>query len=48
MVGDGASDLETRPAVDLFVGYGGFVAREKLRREAPAFVLSLAAVPALV
>ncbi len=48
MVGDGASDLETRPAVDLFVGFGGFVAREKLKREAAAFVHSLAAVPALV
>jgi phosphoserine phosphatase len=48
MVGDGASDLETRPSVDLFVGFGGFVAREKLKREAAAFVMSLAAVPALV
>jgi phosphoserine phosphatase len=48
MVGDGASDLETRPGVDLFVGFGGFVARERLRREAAAFVHSLAAVPALV
>ena len=48
MVGDGASDLETRPAVDLFVGFGGFVARERIRREAAAFVTSLASVPALV
>jgi phosphoserine phosphatase len=48
MVGDGASDLETRPAVDLFVGFGGFVVREKLTREAAAFVRSLSAVPALV
>ena len=48
MVGDGVSDLETRPSVDLFVGYGGYVAREKLRREAGAFVTSLAEVPALV
>jgi phosphoserine phosphatase len=48
MVGDGVSDLETRPAVDLFVGFGGFVARERLKREAAAFVTSLASVPALV
>ena len=48
MVGDGASDLETMPAVDLFIGYGGYVTREKVRREAPAFVTSLAAVPGLV
>ena len=48
MVGDGVSDLETRPAVDLFVGFGGFVTRERLKREAAAFVTSLALVPALV
>lgn len=48
MVGDGASDMETRPAVDLFVGYGGFVSREIVRRGSAAFVTSLAAVPALV
>jgi phosphoserine phosphatase len=48
MVGDGVSDLESRPAVDLFVGFGGFVVRDRLKREAAAFVHSLAAVPALV
>jgi len=31
MVGDGISDLETREVVDLFVGYGGVVAREPVR-----------------
>ena len=36
MVGDGVSDLETRPSVDLFVGYGGYAARERVRREAAA------------
>jgi phosphoserine phosphatase len=48
MVGDGVSDLETAPAVDLFVGYGGFATRERVRREAAAFVTSLSAVPALL
>jgi phosphoserine phosphatase len=48
MVGDGVSDLETAPAVDLFVGFGGFATRERVKREAAAFVTSLAAVPALV
>jgi phosphoserine phosphatase len=48
MVGDGVSDMETRPAVDLFVGFGGFVAREKVRQGSAAFVTSLGAVPALV
>ncbi len=28
MIGDGVSDLETKPDVDLFVGFGGVVARE--------------------
>lgn len=48
MVGDGASDLETAPEVDLFVGFGGYVTREKVKREAKAFVTSLAAIPALL
>jgi phosphoserine phosphatase len=48
MVGDGVSDLETAPVVDLFVGFGGFVVREKVKREAGAFITSLAALVALV
>jgi phosphoserine phosphatase len=48
MVGDGVSDLETRPAVDLFVGFGGFATRERVKREAAAFVTSLSEVPALL
>ncbi len=48
MVGDGVSDLETAPVVDLFVGFGGFATRQRVKREARAFVTSLAAVPALV
>jgi phosphoserine phosphatase len=48
MVGDGASDLETMPQVDLFVGFGGYVSREKVKREAKAFVTSLASIPALI
>ncbi|MEP7290821.1 MAG: HAD-IB family phosphatase [Chloroflexota bacterium] len=38
MVGDGASDLATRTVVDLFVGFGGVVARQKVREQADAFV----------
>jgi phosphoserine phosphatase len=48
MIGDGVSDLETQPVVDLFVGYGGYTARERVRREAQVFVTSLAAVTSLV
>jgi phosphoserine phosphatase len=42
MVGDGASDLESRPAVDLFVGFGRYTVRPKVRAEAGAFIKSLA------
>ncbi len=48
MIGDGVSDLETKPFVDLFIGYGGFTARERVKKEAKAFVTSLAEVPALL
>lgn len=42
MVGDGASDLETKPFVDLFVGFGRYTAREKVKRESAAFIMRLA------
>jgi phosphoserine phosphatase len=48
MVGDGVSDLETMPVVDLFVGFGRYAVRERVKREAAAFVTSLDAVLALV
>lgn len=41
MVGDGVSDLETKPVVDLFVGFGGVVSREKVKAEADEFILQL-------
>jgi HAD superfamily phosphoserine phosphatase-like hydrolase len=34
MVGDGVSDLETKPDVDRFIGFGGVVARPKVREGA--------------
>ena len=34
MIGDGISDLETKPDVDLMVGFGGVVAREKVKEGA--------------
>ncbi|MFA6961975.1 MAG: HAD-IB family phosphatase [Opitutaceae bacterium] len=48
MVGDGASDLETQPVVDLFVGFGRYTARDKVRRESAAFITSLADLSALL
>jgi phosphoserine phosphatase len=41
MVGDGVSDLETSPVVDLFVGYGGYAARPAVREKAPHFIFKL-------
>lgn len=38
MIGDGASDLATRGEVDLFIGFGGVVSRQKVRDEAPVFI----------
>lgn len=48
MVGDGVSDLETKPEVDLFIGFGRYAAREKVRAGAHRFVDALAEIPALV
>lgn len=48
MVGDGVSDLETKPEVDLFIGFGRYVAREKVRAGAAKFVTALDQIPALL
>jgi len=37
-VGDGVSDLEARPAVDLFIGFGGVHTRPRVRDNADVFV----------
>lgn len=47
MVGDGSSDLATRDVVDLFVGFGGVVSREKVRQQAAAFIHSESIAPIL-
>ncbi len=46
MIGDGASDLAAKSAVNLFVGYGGVVPRAKVRAQSDVFLRcpSLAAV----
>lgn len=46
MVGDGVSDLETKPVVDLFVGFGRYTLRAKVKAQAKVFLLSLADLPA--
>jgi phosphoserine phosphatase len=42
MVGDGASDLETKDGVDMFIGYGKYTDRKKVREGADHFIYSLA------
>ena len=41
MVGDGSSDLETKPFVDLFVGFGRYAKRDRVKQGAGAFIRSL-------
>ena len=48
MIGDGVSDLEAKPEVERFVGFGRYLAREKVRAGADAFIYSLAELPALL
>jgi phosphoserine phosphatase len=40
-IGDGVSDLETKPEVDLFVGFGRYVVRPRVERESAHFIRSL-------
>ncbi|MCC5789242.1 MAG: HAD-IB family phosphatase [Opitutales bacterium] len=48
MVGDGVSDLETKPEVDLFLGYGGVVEREKVKAGADAYLTRMEDLPSLL
>ena len=45
MVGDGVSDLETKPVVDLFVGFGRYTPRNRVKAEAAVFLTSLTELP---
>jgi len=40
-IGDGVSDLETKPAVDLFIGFGGVCVRERVRDNASRYVMTM-------
>lgn len=37
-IGDGVTDLETKPVVDLFIGFGGVHVRSRVRENAAVFV----------
>lgn len=47
LIGDGISDLEASEAVDMFVGFGGVVSREKVRAEADVFIHAASLAPIL-
>ncbi len=47
LIGDGGSDLEASEAVDLFVGFGGVIARPKVAAGARVFVNALSLAPIL-
>ena len=40
-IGDGISDLEAKPAVDLFIGFGGVVVRPRVKENADLYVTNL-------
>ncbi len=46
-VGDGATDLETKRVVDLFIGFGGVVEREIVKKNADIFIASKSISPLL-
>lgn len=48
MIGDGVSDLETKPVVDRFIGFGRYTVRPKVQAGADAFIYSLAELLALI
>jgi len=48
MIGDGASDLEARPAVDCFIGFGGVHVRAVVKDNADVFITRLRDVPDFV
>ena len=47
LVGDGASDLSAADTVDLFVGFGGVVRRERVATEAAVFINTPSLAPVL-
>ena len=47
LIGDGSSDLLASRAVDLFVGYGGVIQREKVLASAPVYLHSPSLMPLL-
>jgi len=38
-IGDGSTDMETKPPVDLFIGYGGVIERKEVRKKADEYII---------
>ena len=38
MIGDGITDLEAKPAADLFIGYGGIVQRSIIKEKSDLYI----------
>lgn len=47
-IGDGVSDLESKPVIDMFIGFGRYALREKVKQEADYFITDLQEVVSLV
>ncbi|GJM41859.1 MAG: phosphoserine phosphatase [Ardenticatenaceae bacterium] len=48
LIGDGSSDLLASRTVDLFVGYGGVVQRDRVKAESPVFLHTPSLAPLLL
>ena len=47
-VGDGVSDLESKSVVDMFIGFGRYAVREKVKQEADYFITDLQEIVSLI
>ena len=47
-IGDGVSDLESKPVIDIFIGFGRYAVREKVKQEADYFITNLQEVVSLI
>jgi len=47
-IGDGVSDLESKPVIDMFIGFGRYAVREKVKQEADYFITDLQEVVSLI
>lgn len=47
-IGDGVSDLESKPVIDIFIGFGRYALREKVKQEADYFITDLQEIVSLI